>query len=465
MTAAGRDPAFIWLALLPLALLGIDSDWIFSGPHRDAWIYYGYYENAVFYLKRFPDLYYSSRLAVALPGFVAHHAFPPLAANLLLHLVLYWTAAVSFYLVVKDLLGPRAALLASVALGCHPFFLLAIGWNYVDGFGIAYYLLMLQLVTWATRSPSWRWLLLAAGATATALISTNIFYAVFLPTAAGQFWVLNRERARIPSVAAALWAALGTAGLLLILGSFTWAIGGRFFYLNSSLQFAADNMGAPNIFRDATYAWLPEAVWLVFPAVTFAGSVVVIGRALMPGSPNRDRFLLWSQVQFVYASLLFLYCHVLADMAVLQHFYYSTLLIPAAFLAFAGQIAVPAGFGGARLAAIAGVVAVLHMAPRFVLPMMTLPPKVTPFGPHAGTGPGDRTGRSCDELAPDQGNRRRARRLRLPWGVAGPCPAGGRGVPELRLARQRRPGAVPADEPGNHGHRPFRSVGNRASLV
>lgn len=342
-----RDPGLAALAVLPLVLLAIDSDWIFSGPHRDAWIYYGYFENAVYLLRQFPDHYYSSRLAVILPGFALHHLLPPLAANLALHLALYWAAVLSFYLVVKRLFGFRVALLAGLALGCHPYLLKEIGWNYVDGFGIAYFLLALLLVTLAAESRHWRLLLLAAGAMAVAIVSTNLFYVVYLPVLAGHFLVLNRQPGRrIPLLAGALWTSLGAIGLFLAFGSLTRGLGQSFFFLHSSVSFASGTVTTPSLFRSAISTWLPDAVWLLFPTIAVLGSLVLLGRAGLDPS-RRNPLLLWSQVPIVYLALLMLLFQ-LAGRPILQHFYYPTLLIPVAFLAFAGQVslvteALPAG--------------------------------------------------------------------------------------------------------------------------
>jgi 4-amino-4-deoxy-L-arabinose transferase-like glycosyltransferase len=358
--AALPDRSFAALALLPLVLLALDSDWIFSGPHRDAWIYYGYFENGIAYLRRFPELYYGSRPAVILPGFVLQHLLPGVAANVLLHLAVFWSAVLSFYLVVKDLFGSRVALLAGLALGCHPYFLQAAGWNYVDGFGIAYFLTALLLLTRATASPSWRPLLLAAGVMATAIVSTNVFYAIYLPLLAGHFLVLNHRRGRIPLLAAILWTGAGAAALLALFDAAFLAAGGSSFYLSSSFHFLSGSIGAANPFRNPTYEWLPDAVWLVFPAAALLGGVLFLGR-------RRDLVLLWSQVQLVLLTLMMVYFQVFGDTGVLQNFYYSSLLLPVAFLAFAGQLApLVAELPLRRFGALAAAVALLQILPLLV---------------------------------------------------------------------------------------------------
>src|ERR1700686_3875717 len=40
--------------------------WLFDGPGRDAWIYYGYFRFARVYLEEAASAYYSSRLSVIL---------------------------------------------------------------------------------------------------------------------------------------------------------------------------------------------------------------------------------------------------------------------------------------------------------------------------------------------------------------------------------------------------------------
>src|SRR5262249_45144508 len=55
-----------------VAVLGVcGARWMYaSGMSRDAWIYYGYFQDLPIYLRRFSDLYYSSRLGMTLPGYL-----------------------------------------------------------------------------------------------------------------------------------------------------------------------------------------------------------------------------------------------------------------------------------------------------------------------------------------------------------------------------------------------------------
>lgn len=328
----------LMLLLLPVVLFLLAPNWIFSGPYRDAWIYYGYYQSGSFYLQEFPDAYYSSRLAVFLPGFVLHHLLPSIAGNVVLHLGLCWTALFSFHRVVKELYGSHTAFLGSLAFGTHPLLLHALGWNYVDGFGITYFLAALLFATWAAQSRRlwWTWSV-ATGVAITALISTNVFYGIYVPLIAGHFWFLDRERYRQRRLAALASAATGALGSILLMGVVSRVLGGPFFYLQSSLNFLAQSIETENPFRDPTYQWLPEAAWLALPMTTLLGALVLFNRARGGGTHDPGR-LMWPQVQLLYLASVLLLFQVAGDTAVLQHFYYASLLLPVVFMALSGQL-------------------------------------------------------------------------------------------------------------------------------
>lgn len=369
-----------WLVLLvPLGALALAPHLLFSGPNRDAWIYYGYYENLVFYLRRFPDLYYTSRLAVVLPGFVVHHLFRPVVANLVLHGALILVAVQSFHAVARDLFGCRAAFLATMAAATHPFLLYALGWNYVDGFGIAYYLLGSALAARASRDGRGSWAALAgAGAACTALVSTNFFYGLYVPLIGGHFLLLDRVRERRSWPLSLAVAGAGAVGLYTALGTFSWLAGGYFHYLRSSFTFVADfALASENPFRDAGYAWLPKGVWLAVPLLTLLGGAIVLrrSRALL----RQQWRLWWVHVQLVYVAAVLAYMQLFGDGAVLQHQYYASLLIPVAFLALAGQVAwlLPEEREWRHEALVALLLAAILVLP-YALPLLPAWPEIVP---------------------------------------------------------------------------------------
>jgi hypothetical protein len=326
------------LLVVPAGLLVFEPDWFYSGPHRDAWVYYGYFQNGVHYLRTFPELYYGSRLAFLLPGFVLHHLFSPELANLVLHVGLWCTAILCFTAAARRWFGVRAALLGAVTLGTQPYFLQAIGWNYVDGFGITCFLVAVAALVHAPGSPRWRGLLLLAGGAAMALPSTNLFFAVWWPVLALLYLGGCRRYGALPAAQAAGWTVAGMSGTFAALALVHWLLTDRWFYLGSSLAFlSAHRAAGPNPFRLPYGAWLPHAVWLVFPFIACAGAVSVAA-----GLHRRRRMAHAGEMVAAQHGLLLLvgllaWFQLFGGTNVLQHFYYSSLLLPVAAFALAGQ--------------------------------------------------------------------------------------------------------------------------------
>ncbi len=335
---AMREPSAIWdlllLFALPVLLALVNSDWLWGAPVRDSWIYYGYFKRLPLYLNTHLNSYYSSRLSVVIPGWLAHSLFSPLFAHLALHFVLVWGALGGFYLATRDLLGRRSALFSSVALASHPFFLIALGDNYVDGFGITYTLLALAVLTRAARSASPAWLIAAAGGIGVLIVSANLFYVVFLPFLAAHYLV---ARGRTPVGAllrASGWSMLGASSVFVAFCLASKGLGGRYLFFLSSTHFAGSLLSRPNPMGLPTGTWLPTAVWLVFPCLVLAGMPLVWWRSRGARTPE----LLWSQGANLGFAILMVAVQASPIAVVLQYCFYGSLLIPFAFLAFAGQV-------------------------------------------------------------------------------------------------------------------------------
>jgi hypothetical protein len=334
-----QDFGLVLLLLLPLAILALNSRWIFSGPYRDAWVYYGLFHDAPAYVRASFDQYYSTRLSVILLGYGIHHLLPPLAANVVLHLLLYWTAVLSVYFTAWLTLGSRTALLAALAMGGYPFFLFSAGWNYVDGFGIAFAATAFLTSTLAARCRRWPLFLALAGAAATALVSANLFYAVYLPFLAAHFVLVNLEFGRRSLLGSLLFAAVGAAGLFTLFGLVNRAFGGPFLYLFGSLRWSQILQQQANPFRHPISTWLPGATWLAVPAAILLCGLALLERVRqMPAGPRRRFAVAW-QLQYIAFAALMTLLQATGDMAVLETSYYASLLIPFAFLALAGQLA------------------------------------------------------------------------------------------------------------------------------
>jgi hypothetical protein len=351
------------LALLPAAQALLDRGWLFDGPGRDPWIYYSYFRFARIYLAEDPDLYYGSRLSVILPGYLLRHLLPAVAAQLALHLTLYGCALAAFYFTARVVAGRRGALLASLLLGGQTYFLWAIGRNYVDGFGITYLLVALAALTAAAASPR-RWrrraLLAAAGAAAVALVSANLFYAVYLPLLAACFMVLDRRLGRESAerrtgwrglLAAAPWAAAGGAAAFAGYDAAGWLWGhGDRFYLAPTLRFLWGFSREPSIFKHPFATWGAHASWLVFPLIVLGGTVAVLARRQAPapaaggaagagGGAAGGAMGRYFQVQYLACFAAMVAIELEPHGVTLEYPSYASLLLPPACLALAGQLA------------------------------------------------------------------------------------------------------------------------------
>src|SRR5262249_11518273 len=129
----------------------------------DGWSYFGFFTNFAQFLRLFTETYYATRLAWIVPGAMAHHLLPPMAANRVLHLAVYYAAVFALYYTLRRTVGRRAALIVAIATGCYSYFLRAVGWHYVDGAGLAYYSLAIAGLTAAIAVRHRRLALACAG--------------------------------------------------------------------------------------------------------------------------------------------------------------------------------------------------------------------------------------------------------------------------------------------------------------
>lgn len=129
------------LLLTPAFLCLVVRDWIFTPIGTiDPYMYLGYFRNFEHYFTFFGNAYYGTRLPFIIPGYICYKIFPPLMANYVLHLGFYYLALFSLYFILRITVNRRIALLSAVFMGFYPYFLSAVGGDYVDGAGIAYFL-------------------------------------------------------------------------------------------------------------------------------------------------------------------------------------------------------------------------------------------------------------------------------------------------------------------------------------
>jgi hypothetical protein len=340
------DGGVVLLLAWPLLLLLVDSSWLFSYALTifiDPWVYFGYFLDLRQHSHAFAGAYYGSRLPWTLPGWLAYRLFSPLIAAYILHLAFYYAAIVSFYLILKDTVDRRSALLASILLGCHSFFLRAIGWDYVDGAGITYLLLALLMLTWAAKSRRCSLWLGCAGVFYGCLIHTQLFLASFTPLIALYYLFANREHRQHSLGLSFVFFTIGSASLTSVLSIINtcWLDGQSSLFL-SSFRLAAGLVTRGNKWRASSYSWVTQAGWLLFPALIFLGSVFFLLLSRRMRSVPHRRFVFFYQVYFI-LNVLTLGAWEVLRQPVLEYFYYVSYLLPSMFLAIGAQFAVVAG--------------------------------------------------------------------------------------------------------------------------
>ena len=226
------------LLALPWLLVLINPTWLLTAPGNiDPWIYFGFFRNLPDYLRAFGDTYYASRLAWIVPGALVYELVPSPAAKYVLHVGCYYVALFAIHFTVRRTAGPRAALFAAVLIGCYTYFLRAMGWDYVDGAGIAYYAVALACLTAAIEARR-RWLLLAcAGGAFAGAFHSNVAWALLLP-ALGWSYVATMRAAAGRVLVDWLLAAAGAALVTLVLGVVSVANGGQFWFFMPSIEHA-----------------------------------------------------------------------------------------------------------------------------------------------------------------------------------------------------------------------------------
>ena len=350
------------LLLLPLLLLLINQIWIFNlNGNLDPWFYFGYFIRLKQYLIAFPDVYYGSRLSWILPGYLAYSLFSPLVASYVLHLSFYYLATLSLYFILKSSVGRRAAFLASASMGSYAFFLLAIGWDYVDGAGIAYFLITVLMLSWAARKESWAVWMVLAGVFFGALIYTNLIWLVFAPSLIIYCALTHRpHRRRKTSIKIAAFVG-GILAITLLLGSINYSIGGKFFFFMPSVNFVLGNAGKPNPWRIDWHEWLPRATWLVLPLIVLLGSTATLVLSQSRKS-SEESDVVPLQAIFIASFLSMIFLEVKA-VPVLQHTYYVSYLIPSMFLAIGAPLRSLRGLSNVSFAAVATFALILMIFP------------------------------------------------------------------------------------------------------
>lgn len=335
--ASRVDWNLLVILALPCLQLSVYQGWIFASSQLiDAGVYLGYLFRFEQHLKAFAGTYYGTRLSWILPGHLVYQVFSPVVANYVLHLGVYYLAAISLYLILKHHIGWRTGLITAVAMGCYPYFILAVGWDYVDGVGLAYCLLTMLMLTYASTANWWQLSSFLSGFFYGALIFSNITWIFCMPVLLVYYLSNNWLYQKRSLITIFLFSLTGFVTITLSLSLINYWINRDFLFYLPSLNFALNTVGKPNPFWEDWSIWLPRAAWLLLPIFVFIGSTLLLWL-------NRARRLALSSLVVMLQCCFILFFSIqtileLKGAIFLQTYYYASYSIPFLFLAIGSQL-------------------------------------------------------------------------------------------------------------------------------
>ena len=348
MSASAAAPTWhrLLLLLLPALVTIAVPDWMYSLTHAiDAWVYHGFFHHLETYASTmFPPTYYGTRLAWIVPGYVAYHVFSPVAAAVILHLTFYCTAVWSLYSIVRRIAGSSAALFSAVAFGLYLPAIRALGWDYVDGAVIAYTLLTLALLM-AGLEANRRWLTLASGVAAGAMLHSNIGAAFMFPSILIWFppdrtgLVVRGLQPAQPWRSLAmqlLWWGGGIVACTAILSIVSVSAGGNWDFFMPSFRWMIQQR-LVNPWDVTGFSWIAMAPWFFLPAAVFVASLVawLLPQGRRSLTAGRRRAI----AALVLCSVIFAMWDWAGNGALLYTYYYTSWLIPWSFIAIGAVLA------------------------------------------------------------------------------------------------------------------------------
>jgi hypothetical protein len=332
----------IVLFFYPLILVLINSNWIFTPAmlSPDPWFYFAFFRYFNVYAPSYPSnvYYFVERLTWNVPGFYIYKIFQPELANYIIHLLVYYVAVFSLYGILKILFGRRTALISALLMGSYPWFLRAVGWDYVDGVGIAQLLLLFYLLALSIRSKHWKPILFLGGIVHASLLITNQFWLGFAPAWIAFFLLMSFKNKKIDLkrlLYAGIFFFLGNLLLTLSASFYYHLVAGHYNFLKNSLSFAQKISSDENNVREVLkfYGQMPS-YWHLLPML-FASLGV---RQLFRKQKEIYHYeFLTIIIVFLLSYLWLIFWHYF-KIPYLIVYLYSSYIIPATFLLFGALI-------------------------------------------------------------------------------------------------------------------------------
>jgi hypothetical protein len=337
------DFGVLAIFVLPFFVSLINIRWSFNQPSAiDPWIYHAYFMRLRDFLQAFPLAYYGTRLPWIIPGYLSYHLFPPLIANYVLDLGCYYLTVFSIYAILRRTVSNRAGLMTAILLGSHWFFLLAVGWDYVDGIGITYCSLVMLALTGATTSHNKNIWLFLSGVFYACLIYVNTTWLGLTPVFVVYYWFMHRanEKRSIPK--SLLLIVAGFLAITLVFCLINYSLTKQLWFFLPVVQafFSISNDPQPWSYWDNNLITaFPKSPWLFLPGYTFFSglTILLLGKTRFNQAPDINRSVYVFQGCLILASIL-MAAPLIKGIPFLQIYYYASYLLPFTFLAIGSQL-------------------------------------------------------------------------------------------------------------------------------
>jgi hypothetical protein len=332
-------------AVLSLAILAINPNWFFTNPFLPPWfdpfVYQGLFMHPREYISAHPGYYPATRIPFIAVGAAFYAALPPVAANIALKITLYTSTVGFFYATARLCSGRSAALFAAIALATYPFFIMSMGWDYVDAavnlMSAACYFAAGCGARRSTRWPVWEFV---AGLAFAILVACNLF-AIMLGPSILLFYLASLYSADMLGMGRGALFRRVAAGLVgIAAGLVAHAVAFQMYGGSTLLALLAQWSEVAKVTTQGNGQWAfqnwqylhPHATWLAVPLTVAIISVVnVVGASRrIAGSvfDKKDVFVLLISAHYLLLLSIFCVITVYSVPVLMFWFYASYLNIP-----------------------------------------------------------------------------------------------------------------------------------------
>jgi len=307
-----------------------------AGKNVDPFIYLAYQLHFPEYYKEiFPETYYGARLGANLIGYLAHKIFPPVFAQFALTWFKSFLGAFSLYAFLVRIRGHLAATLTAILFSLWPWVEHAMSSLYVDGYGIAYYLLTATLIMQARHSAAPKKLLFAGGICVGLVFSTYTFCVLHcIPLIVFYMYDGRQKTCRhyVHDFAfLTSWMGFGFIMLLCAFGLLSRAFGGSFLFFIPLFRVILELL-VSNPYAPTEYSWLRTAYWLDVQFIAIITAVIGLVVWLIHRRHSKKNWELSHTVSLVCVMTFLLHC-LFGDRGMsLKYFFYSSYLFGISFL-------------------------------------------------------------------------------------------------------------------------------------